>query len=78
MSNRRDTKIYTLRHWLFYAGVIVILGITIGVAHSVMEWSDGLTFAVALVAGTIACMMALREDLLAPPRHSRERHNNRA
>jgi hypothetical protein len=71
MSDHRDSKIYSLRHWLFYTGVIVVLGTAIGAAHSVLGWSDGLTFAVGAVSGTITCMMALRDDLLAPPRNPR-------
>ncbi len=77
MPPHHDTKIYTLRHWLFYAGVIVVLGTAIGAARSVFGWSDGLTFAVGAVAGTVTCTMALREDMLAPPRDPGPPHNRR-
>jgi hypothetical protein len=78
MPDRPDNKIYTLRHWLFYVTVIIILGTAIGAAHSVFGWSDGLTFAVGIVAGTITCTMALREDLFAPASRAQTRHDRRA
>ena len=73
MSNHRDSKIYSVRHWLFYTGVIVVLGTAIGAAHARLGWSDGLTFAVGAVTGTITCAMALREDMFGPPRQSHTR-----
>lgn len=57
--------------------VIVILGTAIGAAHSVLGWSDGLTFAVGIVAGTITCTLALQEDL-TDSRRSPERRRRRA
>ena len=77
MPHRSDSKIYTIRHWLFYGAVITVLGTAIGAAHSVLGWSDGLTFAVGIVAGTITCTMALREDLFEPPPRRRERRSHR-
>jgi hypothetical protein len=73
MPSRRDSKIYSFRHWLFYVGVIIALGTAIGAAHSVLGWSDGLTFAIGIVAGTITCTMALREDMFGPPSQSHTR-----
>jgi hypothetical protein len=67
-----------LRHLLFYVGVISVLGISIGVAHSIFGWSSGLTFAVAVLAGTISCTLALRDDLFAPASSTRHRSKRRA
>jgi hypothetical protein len=78
MPDHRDSKIYSLRHWLFYTGVIVVLGTAIGAAHSIFEWSDGLTFAVGAVVGTITCIMSLCDDLFAPPRQPGPSRDRRA
>jgi uncharacterized membrane protein len=78
MPEHQNRKIYSLRHWLFYAGVIFVLGTSIGAARSIFDWSDGLTFAVGIVAGMIACTMALREDLFEPAPPPYERRGRRA
>jgi len=39
MKSHDDLKMYTLRHFSFYAGVIVVLGIALGIASNTMEWS---------------------------------------
>lgn len=69
----QSLKMYTLRHFLFYMGVAALLGIAIGVAKNTLGWSDGLTFAVAVVAGTVSCTMAVREGLFAPSRRPGQR-----
>jgi uncharacterized membrane protein YhiD involved in acid resistance len=69
-------KMCTLRHFLFYMAVAAVLGAVIGVTRVVMDWSDGLTFAVAVVAGTISSTIAVREDLFGPPRHSHEQRDH--
>jgi thiamine monophosphate kinase len=76
MPGHKNKKMYTLRHFFFYLGVAAVLGAAVGAAKSLLDWSDGLTFAVGIVAATISCTMAVREDLFAPPRHSRERRNH--
>jgi uncharacterized membrane protein YhiD involved in acid resistance len=70
-------KVFTLRHFLFYMGVAAVLGVAIGAARILMGWSDGLTFSVALVAGTVAATMAVREDLFgsSPRAHVRRDHH---
>lgn len=75
MRPHPDKKIYSLKHFLFYLGVAMVCGALIGAAKEVLHWSNGLTFAVGLVAGTIIATMALREDLFepAPPPHERHR-----
>jgi hypothetical protein len=78
MSDHKTKKMHTMRHFLFYIGVACALGALIGVAHSLMDWSNGLTFAVAVAAGTISCTLALREDLFESPRAARERRDQRA
>jgi uncharacterized oligopeptide transporter (OPT) family protein len=78
MSAHKDKKMYTLRHFFFYLGVAAVLGAIIGAAKVLLGWSDGLTFVVGLVAGTISCTMGVREDLLERPHHSPERRSRRA
>jgi uncharacterized membrane protein len=79
MSRQTDNrKIYTLRHWLFYAGVIVVAGSASGVVVAILELSHGLTLAVGATVGTVICTMALREDLFGPVPARRERRNRRA
>jgi uncharacterized protein (DUF697 family) len=78
MPNHGSKKIYTPRHWLFYAGVVLVAGSVAGAAVAALNLSSGLTFAVGAVTSTIICTMALREDLFrqAPVRH--EQRNRRA
>lgn len=78
MSGHKDKKIYTMRHWLFYAGVVFIVGSTVGAAVAILELSDGLTFAIGAVTGTIICLTALREDLFGPVPARREQRGRRA
>jgi hypothetical protein len=63
MREQEKQKIYTLRHFLFYMGITVPVGAAIGVASVTMTWSSGLTFAVAVIAGTALCTFGLREGL---------------
>ena len=78
MRNHQDKKIYTLRHFLFYMGVSMALGALIGAAKATLDWSNGLTFAIGLAAGTITATMALREDLFESPPPPHERRGRRA
>jgi uncharacterized membrane protein YhiD involved in acid resistance len=78
MSGHNNKKMYTLRHFFFYLCVAAVLGGAVGTAKSLLDWSDGLTFAVGIVAATISCTMGVREDLFERPRQSRERRNRRA
>jgi hypothetical protein len=78
MSAHNNKKMYTLRHFFFYLGVAAALGAVVGTAKSLLDWSDGLTFAVGIVAATISCTMGVREDLFERPRQPREQHRRRA
>jgi len=78
MSTHSDRKIYTLRHWLFYAGVVLVVGSVVGAVVAILELSSGLTFAVGGVTSTIICLMALREDLFGPVPVQREQRDRRA
>jgi len=78
MPNRENRKIYTLRHWLFYGAIIVFAGTAIGMAHSILGFSNGVTFAAGAVAGTIICTMALWEDIFGPPHTPREQRDRSA
>jgi hypothetical protein len=78
MRPHPDKKIYTLRHFLFYLGVAMLFGALTGAAKELLHWSNGLAFAVGLIAGTIIATMALREDLFEPHPQSRERRGRRA
>lgn len=76
MRPHPDKKIYTLRHFLFYLGMAMFFGALTGAAKELLHWSNGLAFAVGLLAGTIIATMALREDLfesLPPPQKRRGR-----
>jgi hypothetical protein len=77
MSGYNNKKMYTLRHFFFYLGVAALLGATVGTAKSLLDWSDGLTFAVGIVAATISCTMGVREDLFERPRQSQEQRSRR-
>jgi hypothetical protein len=73
MKESRPLKMYTLRHFLFYMGVAGVIGLAIAVATAIFDWSDGLTFGVAVVAGTISCTFAVREGLFGSSSHSGHR-----
>jgi putative flippase GtrA len=73
MRPHPDKKIYTLRHFLFYLGVAMLFGALTGAAKELLHLSNGLAFAVGLVAGTIIATMALREDLFERPHPSASR-----
>jgi len=77
MQPHQDKKIYTLKHFLFYLGVAMVFGALTGAAKEVLHWSNGLTFGVGLVAGTIIATMALREDLFEPPPPPHEQRSHR-
>jgi hypothetical protein len=77
MPKRTDKKMYTLRHFFFYLGVAALLGGGVGTAKSLLGWSNGLTFAVGIVAATISCTMAVREDLFERPKHPHEGRGRR-
>jgi hypothetical protein len=70
MKSHDNLKMYTLRHFLFYAGVTVVLGIMLGIASNTMEWSYGLKFAAAATTGLTICGIAMREELFGPVRPS--------
>lgn len=78
MSNHPDRKIYTLRHWLFYAGVVLVVGSAVGMVVAILDLSSGLTFAVGAVTNTIICTMALREDLFGHVPAQRKQRSRRA
>jgi uncharacterized oligopeptide transporter (OPT) family protein len=69
---------YTLRHFFFYLGVAALLGAIIGSAKGLLGLSNGLTFAAGIVAGTISCTMAVREDFLSHPPRPHLRRSRRA
>jgi len=79
MKSHDDLKMYTLRHFSFYAGVIVVLGIALGIASNTMEWSYDLKFGAAAITGLAVCAIAMREGLFAPARPSGKprRHSHR-
>lgn len=78
MSRHPDKKIYTPRHWLFYAGIFSAVGATVGMAAVTFDWSNGLAFAIGVVACTITSVMALREDLFGPVPTQHEQRDRRA
>lgn len=78
MSAHNKKKMCTPRHFFFYLGVAAALGAVVGTAKSLLDWSDGLTFAVGIVAATISCTMGVREDLFERPRPPHERRGHRA
>lgn len=70
MQANRDLKMYQPRHFLFYMGVAAIMGAAIGVAKAGFEMSDGLTFVVAVIAGTVSSTLAVREGLFGASKPS--------
>jgi putative flippase GtrA len=78
MPKHKDKKMYTLRHFFFYLGVAAALGAAVGTAKGLLGWSDGLTFAIGIVAATVSCTMGVREDLFERPRHTRQQRSPRA
>ncbi len=66
----------TMRHFLFYMGVAAAIGVAIGIAKAGLGWSNGLTFAVAVVAGTISSTMAVRESLFEGFRRPVDKHRH--
>jgi hypothetical protein len=76
MKPRDPRETYTLRHFLFYMGVVSIVGAFIGFLASIMDWSDGLIYGVGLPACMAVAILALREDLFGPARRQSEpRHH---
>jgi hypothetical protein len=78
MRPHPDKKIYTLRHFFFYLGVAMFFGALTGAGKELLHLSNGLAFAVGLIAGTTIATMALREDLFEPPPPPHERRGRRA
>ncbi len=68
---------YTLRHFLFYMGMAALAGAVVGAAANVMGWSVGLIYGVGLPICAAIVMVALRESLFGPPRHSSEPNRRR-
>ena len=68
---------YTLRHFLFYMGVMCGLGIALGAASGLLRWSSGVSFGVAVAAGAVVCTFAVREGLFGPAKHRGERQHRR-
>ena len=75
MTKRRNLKIYTLRHFLFYMGVICIISMIVIAASEVLDLSYGLSVAILIGAGLLVPTVALRESLFAPAEKSRQRHS---
>ena len=73
MEPRKGLGVMTMRHFLFYLGVAGLIGITIGLLAWIFDWSNGLSFAVAVVACTISFVMSVRESLFEGFRRSASR-----
>jgi hypothetical protein len=52
----------TRREWIGGIAVVLVVGVPVGIARSVWDWSDGLTVLVAGMAMFIAGMVAWPDD----------------
>jgi fatty acid desaturase len=81
MESGKGMNVISMRRFLACIGVSCVLGAISGFAGGLMNWSDGVAFAVLLVAGTITAMVTLHENLfqgLRPPRGMRRRSRRHA
>ena len=63
MEPRKGMNIISMRRFLACMGVSCTLGAIFGLVGGLMDWSDGVAFAVLAVAGTITATVTLRESL---------------
>jgi hypothetical protein len=56
-------NVISLRRFLTCMGASCVLGAIFGLVGGLMDWSDGVAFAVLAVAGTITAAVTLRESL---------------
>lgn len=75
MKPRHDLKMYTLRHFLFYMAIAAGTGAVMGAVAGVMDWSDGLAYAVVLPVGVAIVIFAMREGLFGPTRRSKKQRH---
>jgi hypothetical protein len=79
MKPRNGLKMYTLRNSLFYIGLACLGGAIVGAAAELMDWSQGLVYAVGLPIALVIGLMSIRESLFAPAqRPNRQRHSRHA
>jgi len=80
MEPRKGMNVISMRRFLSYIGVACGLGAILGLAGGLMDWSNGLAFAVLVVVGTITATMALRESLFEGFRRpaDKRRHSRHA
>lgn len=63
MESRKDMNVISMRRFLACMGASCVLGGIFGLVGGLMDWSDGVAFAVLAVAGTITAAVTLRESL---------------